>query len=565
VRVNRYSIIKIAALLMMLSAIFVITGCSSSDDNPATPNNAPNAPANPNPANGGAVSTTNPTLFWSCTDPDDGDALTYDLYLGTDSDPTTLVGDDLTAAGFTTDTLQFGTTYYWKVVAGDGTDETAGAVWQFSVDQFVKPSVYFFDDDIKAGETRTLHADTTWILSGFVFVEAGATLNVEAGTVIKARPGEGINASALIICKDGKINAVGTADNPIIMTAEADDVDDPDDLGLFANTLWGGLIILGNAVNNDDNGVGQIEGIPSDEPRGAFGGTNDADNSGTIKYISIRHGGSEIGQGNEINGLTLGSVGSGTTIDYIEIYANLDDGVEFFGGKPNAKHIAVAFCGDDGFDYDEGFRGNGQFWFVIQQSGAGNHAGEHDGATGNEQGTPYAIPTISNATYIGSGESSGNSDNDPAIIMRDNAGGRYYNSVFYGFTGEGLIVEDVSDPQAEDSRKRLEAGDIVYEHNIWYAFGPGNTANDIWSEDYVSTYMEGTGNNTIVNPMITGIDRMNSGGLNPAPSPGGPASSGAVIPADPFFDQVDYLGAFDPGATPWIKGWTALDHYGFLQ
>jgi hypothetical protein len=423
-----------------------------------------------------------------------------------------------------------------------------------------------FDDTIEPGDSVHLNADTTYLFSGFVFVENGAVLSIDAGTVLKFRPGQGVNASALIVARGGKIYANGTAEAPIIMTAEADDINDPSDLPVFSKGLWGGLIILGAATNNNPGGIGQIEGIPSDEPRGEYGGVDDNDNSGVVRYVSIRHGGTEIGAGNEINGLTLGSVGSGTTIEHVEIYSNVDDGVEFFGGTVRTKYIAVAFCGDDCFDYDEGFRGQGQFWFGIQESDNGNHAGEHDGATGNEQGTPYAHPIISNATYIGSGVGSANSDNDPAIIMRDNAGGEYHNSIFYDFNGSGLEVEDLADPGLEDSRARLEDGEIVYRRNVWYGFDPDNSPESVLTQDFVRTVLtQPQFGNEIADPELGSIDRGGSGGLDPRPSVAGVAGSGAVTPSGGFFDNVSYKGAFDPAATPWINGWTALSAYNFTQ
>ncbi len=425
---------------------------------------------------------------------------------------------------------------------------------------------YFFDDDIEPGDTVTLTADTEWVISSFVFVEEGAVLNIEAGTVIKGRPGQGVNASALIICRGGKIYANGTADAPIIMTAEADEIDNPNDIPVFSKGLWGGLILLGNATNNNPAGVGQIEGIPSDEPRGEYGGNNDNDNSGILRYVSIRHAGSEIGAGNEINGLTLGSVGSGTTIEYIEVFSNLDDGVEWFGGTVNCKNMAVAFCGDDCYDYDEGFRGKGQFWFSIQSSEEGNRAGEHDGATEDESATPYAHPIISNVTYVGSGANSANADNDHTFKIRDNAGGEYHNSIFYGFNGDGVDIEDLPDSvSTQDSRKMLEDGLIIFENNVWYSFGEGNTAAGIWNQDFVRTYMNNTGTNDIEDPQIANITRTTTGSLDPRPAAGGVAGSGAAIPSGSFFTNVTYKGAFDPNGANWLKDWTALSAYGFTE
>jgi len=198
--------------------------------------------------------------------------------------------------------------------------------------------------------TTTWESGETYFLQGFVYVNEGQTLTIEPGCVIKGKSGQGENASALIVARGAKLMAEGTADSPIIFTAEADDLNGS--VSVTDRGLWGGLIILGSAQLNSTPGESQIEGIPTSEPRGRYGGSNDADNSGVIKYVSIRHGGTDIGEGNEINGLTLGAVGSGTVIDYVEVIANKDDGFEFFGGTPQLKHILVAYVGDDCFDYD---------------------------------------------------------------------------------------------------------------------------------------------------------------------------------------------------------------------
>jgi len=311
----------------------------------------------------------------------------------------------------------------------------------------------------------SLSGDAVWsaanvyVLDGIVFVESGETLTIEAGTLIKGKPGQGTNASALVVARGGKIMAEGTQSNPIIFTAEADDITTTSDLPLDTRGLWGGVILLGNGRLNSTPGETQIEGIPTTEPRARYGGNDDADNSGIFRYVSIRFGGTDIGAGNEINGLTLGAVGSGTTIDHVEVFSNQDDCFEFFGGAPQTRYLVGAFCGDDTFDYDEGYRGKGQFWFSLQGSDAGNRAGEHDGGTNPEDGTPFAIPTIANATYIGSGASSTNANNDVTLKIRDNAGGKYYNSIFTDFWGKGIDVEDLA--SGEDSRARLEAGDLL--------------------------------------------------------------------------------------------------------
>ena len=176
-------------------------------------------------------------------------------------------------------------------------------------------TVDVFDADVATGSNVVWTADNEYILNGLVFVDDGATLTIQPGTVIKGKPGQGENASALVVARGGKIFASGTPDMPIVFTAEADDVSDPGDLPLDARGLWGGVILLGHATLNSQPGETPIEGIPTTEARGIYGGDDDADNSGIFRYVSIRYGGTDIGAGNEINGLTMGGVGSGTLIE----------------------------------------------------------------------------------------------------------------------------------------------------------------------------------------------------------------------------------------------------------
>ena len=328
---------------------------------------------------------------------------------------------------------------------------------------------------------------------------------------------------------------------------------------LDARGLWGGVIILGRASLNSEPGETPIEGIPTTESRGIYGGDDDSDNSGVFRYVSIRHGGTDIGAGNEINGLTMGGVGSGTVIEYVEVYNNQDDGFEWFGGTVNTKYLVSAFNGDDAFDYDEGFRGKGQFWFVIQDAETGNRAGEHDGGTTPEDGTPYATPAIYNATYIGSGAFSTNGDNDVVLKIRDNAGGKYHNSIFTDFAGEGVDIEDLD--SGEDSRARLEAGDLVLANNIWWGFGAGEDVTSLAPEFALAHLV--ANNNRLEDPLLMGISRTRDGGLDPRLQSSSPAwNGGGTIPNDGFYTQVDYVGAF--GNELWTSGWTFLAAAGIM-
>src|SRR5690606_33449452 len=194
---------------------------------------------------------------------------------------------------------------------------------------------------------------------------------------------------------------------------------------------------------------------------------------------SIRHGGARIAPDNEINGLTLGGVGRGTTIEYVEVLANQDDGFEWFGGTVDTRYLVAAFCGDDAFDYDEGFRGKGQFWFAIQADDDAGSGGEFDGGTTPEDGQPYAIPVIHNLTLIGSGAGGTTASNDFAMNIRDNAGGKFYNSIFTDFFGRAVQVEDLA--SGEDSWSRLQADELVLQNNLFWGFGAGSSPEDLFT------------------------------------------------------------------------------------
>ncbi len=445
--------------------------------------------------------------------------------------------------------------------------------------------VIITDTDLQGDQTYNWTKENTYVLDGLVFLEAGGVLNIEAGTVIRGIQNDqistGDNTSALIIARDAQIFARGTAAEPIIFTAREDDLTDDGDFTSADRGEWGGLIILGNATIARPGGEDGIEGIDADEARARFGGgdtPDDEDNSGVINYVSIRHGGAQLSTDNEINGLTLGGVGSGTEIDYIEVFANEDDGIEWFGGTVSVKHASVAFCGDDGFDYDFGWRGKGQFWFAIQEPGTGTgRSGEHDGANPDGQ-APFSQPTIYNATYIGIGNGATASGGDAnraiplSIMLRDNAGGYYNNSIFTGFNGAAVAVEDRDDTEV-DAFARFQAGDLGFSGNIFEDFGAGTDATDLFlavdqGEEIVAASTttlaaDFAANNTIGATGIAGISRTPDGGLDPRINAGGIALGGGTPADDDFFSLVTYRGAFGNTAN-WLAGWTALASYGYL-
>ena len=254
--------------------------------------------------------------------------------------------------------------------------------------------------------TENITTNTTWetgetyTLGARISVVSGITLTIEPGVVIKGEAGTGANATALLIARGGKLMAEGTPTQPIIFTSVADNIEpgqivspnlDPD-----LNGLWGGLLVLGNAPISADAASVQIEGIPPSDQNGLYGGDVANDNSGVIKYVSIRHGGANIGEGNEINGLTLGGVGSETIIENVEIVSNQDDGIEWFGGTVTVTNAIVWNTGDDAIDTDQAWAGTLNNFVVINP---GDECFELDGPEGSME----AGHTILNGSVFADG------------------------------------------------------------------------------------------------------------------------------------------------------------------
>ncbi len=437
-------------------------------------------------------------------------------------------------------------------------------------------------DILVSGQIST---NTTWTannryqLNGKVYVVNGATLTIEPGTVIQGKVSSGNDAAALVITRNAKIHAAGTATNPIIFTSELDQLNG--NLTARDVGLWGGVVLLGNAVINSraDSAVvpapitDQIEGIVlsgGDTALGTFGGTDDDDNSGVLRYVSIRHGGAIVGTANELNGLSMGGVGRGTTIEYVEVFANRDDGFEWFGGTVNCRYLVAAFCGDDSFDYDQGYRGNLQFLFAIQgdhrQSDSddgyhGDKAFELDGATAPEAtATPIGGGTIFNATAIGIGAqmrpNGAPGAANVAMHLRDNGAHKIFNSVFVDFAN--IFQVDT------DEQPRIDAGDLRFENNTFYSH---ISANNVFNTSGgAGVYASGSNlrpasfsanGNANADAGLRSISRAANRGLDPRPTDGSALlSSSLTTPPNSFFLPAPYRGAF--GQTNWAAGWTKL-------
>ncbi|MBN2780711.1 MAG: hypothetical protein JXR21_01965 [Candidatus Marinimicrobia bacterium] len=388
----------------------------------------------------------------------------------------------------------------------------------------------------------TLHADDNILLAGQTFVDSGYTLTIEPGTVIESLPddGEGL-APCLVIKRGAKIMAEGTAANPITFTSSL-----PADLKRRGS--WGGLILLGKAPVNKSGGQAFVEGLVGVP----YGGTNENDDSGILKYVRVWYGGRSIGQDNEINGITLAGVGNGTTVEYCEVAFNLDDGFEMFGGTVDLKYCSVLFVGDDAFDTDLGYQGRGQFLFAMMGSEDGNRAFEMDNDGSDMDKQPRSFPQFSNVTLIGSGDTSVVADNDQMIRMREGSGGDFRNMIIVDGKNSGIRITDAPTLALVTATPGSGSNYLYFSpNNIIYHCKGGQ-----YHADYGLTAID-----TSVAIGATGRENALAGSVTVLPAPEGPAfvDVDAVI-ADDFFETVTFKGAF--GSENWLLGLSWLDEAG---
>jgi len=394
------------------------------------------------------------------------------------------------------------------------------------------------------------YANARYFLSGFVYVKNNATLTIEPGTIIKGVSG---TKGALIIEKGSKIMAQGTATNPIVFTS-----DKPKGQRSYGD--WGGLVICGNApTNKHDNGTGS--GIAEGGIGSTYGGNNPADNSGILQYVRIEFPGIPLTAtaNSEINGLTLYSVGSGTTIDHIQVSYSGDDSFEWFGGNVNAKHI-VAFRGwDDDFDTDNGYAGKVQFFVSLRDPASADQSQSNGFESDNDADgstlTPVTSAIFSNGSMFGPLATPATTINTlyrRAMHLRRGTRLSIYNTIFAGYP-TGLDI----DGQKGDSPAQATANVLQIENCIM----AGMSANysTTYLTDAETWYNDASRNNQVMatNDLLQIADPFNMVTPNFLPSAGSPLLSGAAFTntrlTDPFFTQTAYRGAF--GTTDWTTGW----------
>jgi hypothetical protein len=418
---------------------------------------------------------------------------------------------------------------------------------------------------------RTLSADTLYRVSGAVSVQPNSVLTIPAGTRLEGIFGSfpfiqtvrGDTAGPNPAFVSGRIIANGTAASPIVFTSDRPE-------GSKGRAQSGGIVLNGTAPVNTGSRVG--EGGAANG-----GGRNPADNSGSLRYVRVEYGGIVLGGGNEINGFTFNSVGSGTVLEYLQAHWIADDGFEWFGGNVNSRYLVSTGNDDDAFDTDNGFIGKGQFWVAVQDCSIANRGYEMDnGIDGQENLRTYlgdlTRPTVYNATIIGSGTAQGGGDANDGASFRRGPQGFYYNHIFANF-GFGMRVERAA------TYDRIRTDSLFIRNSIMFVKGgPATVATPNGASNWFNLIVTGNpapdtngvgsriaswGVRTI-NPQFTRINYSSpfrfTNGERPLLSlqAGSPALTGAATPPnDGFFTPVTYVGAFGQNqGADWMTGWT---------
>jgi hypothetical protein len=415
---------------------------------------------------------------------------------------------------------------------------------------------------------QTLDASKKYVLKGFVYVMSGATLHIPAGTVLM---GDKATKGTLVVTRGGKIDAVGTAEKPIVFTSSLAP-------GARREGDWGGVILLGKSTTNATGGEAKIEGglVPTnggDEKTYIYyGGTDVNDNSGTLKYVRIEFAGIAYSPDNEINGLTMGAVGAGTTISYVQVYRSGDDSYEWFGGTVNCDHLISTYSWDDDWDTDNGFSGKVQFGVsqrfktVADQSGSNGFESDND-ANGSTN-SPKTAAKFANMTVIGpittTGTSGINANFQHGAQIRRNSSQSIFNSLIIGFPLAGVYIDGT---KGSATIKNVADNSLMFQGNIiagcattWKAdaTATGSADSVAWKafkSNATNTVLTSAADVLMVDP------NKYSSGMSATPGvpnfllqASSPAMTGAVSVSAYGLINTTYRGAFD-NATDWTKGW----------
>jgi len=396
---------------------------------------------------------------------------------------------------------------------------------------------------VVSGEVRGVENWTNnnyYLLRGAVFVNEGATLNIQAGTRVI---GEAGSVGTLIVRRGGILNALGTRDQPIVFTS-----DQP--VGSRARGDWGGIIINGRAPVNIPGGEGVGEA-----DTGVYGGDNPNDNSGSMRYVRVEFAGTEFSPDNELNGIAFQAVGRGGSYDFIQIHMNKDDGLEWFGGTADLKHAVVTNAADDSTDWTFGWSGRLQY-VVVSQRGDDADAGiEADNNEFNNELLPRSNPTIFNVTYCGDPDRNEGAESQRGMLLRRGTAGTIRNFIVQGFKNVGLEVNGTSTlAQAAQRNLQVSNGVIFNTGAGGTTYGPASTLALFTTGTFPEVRLgqnPGIGDcHNHANPIWQPPSATSLAGGQLAP---------ALPPNDGFFEVTSFVGGVPPApADDWTRGWTSF-------
>lgn len=553
-----YGYRKLAAAL----ALTAITLGACSDDNPTEPT------LNPPTVTAAAQGQAKIVLTLVAV----SGATSYNIERATGASGGTFAQVGTTSTTTYEDTnVQPATTYRYRVAAVQGTRISGFSAEVSATTGVAGPKVATVTGDITAN--RTFFADTVYTISGFVHVANGATLTIQPGTKIVGD--QAVLGSSLFILRGARIVANGTAAAPIVFTsARAVGQRQPGD--------WGGLIIVGNGVINRSGAVA-IEGTGTatgttpgtNYTLNYSGGTNNADNSGSLQFVRVEFAGFAPADAQELNSFTFAAVGSGTVMNNLQVLAGLDDSFEWFGGAADAKNIVSYEAGDDHFDMSEGFVGRLQFVIALQtkvltpRAGAGTVSGdpqgiENDGCfgTGCDLGlnsTPLNSPVVANFTLIGRGDPTTiSSGGDVGMVLRRGTGGHYVNGVLGRWPRAGISIRDAA------TQQRITDGDLTLG-NITVSEAPAvYQAGQQAGVDAATFNLNLVTNTTASLFASVPTTPANAGQIDWTPAPGASIRTNGMTTftgklqtrAEAVVTATTYRGAADPNGAKWWDGWT---------
>lgn len=371
----------------------------------------------------------------------------------------------------------------------------------------------------------------------------GPTLTIDPGVVIFASSG----LDYMVVNRGARINAVGTATQPIIFTSRQNVLGTATDA---SSGQWGGLVLLGRAPVSDcnasgnpdtDGGTANCERILEGTTDVRFGGAQPAESSGTLRYMQIRYSGFELAPGNELQGLTLGGVGSGTDISFVQVHNSSDDGIEVFGGRSNMKRLVLTGAEDDSLDTDVGYKGFIQYLIAVQRS-VGDRLLEID-STGNVDRLPRQNVRLANFTLVGNNGTRG-------VTLHGGADYSFINGTIRGATN----CIDIDNAQTVATTGTDEAGPPVFRSVYLTCTNPFEDDSDVTAAAIGALFATGTNNNTAAGTStLAGV--FTNG-----------ANETAVTPFDAktinaYFDTTTYIGAVKDANDTWYRGWTCDSGY----